>query len=238
MQLWRLSYPEGKLSRLTNDLNSYAGVSVTSDRGSLVTAQRVTRTSIWVGNRLATQGAEVVPLAPGKRGDVAWAADRLVYTSFTPGEPSIVSIPPDGRTPEEIVLKGIGPGATSDGRTIVYVSTETGSEAGLWKADADGRNAMQLVSGPIMLDPAGTGNWVTVTPDDRQVVFVSLEGGEPAVWTVPLDGGKPARLFEGLAVTPHVSPNGSAARVSARPMRRINPVSWCADSPPAAPVEL
>ena len=29
---------------------------------------------------------------------------------------------------EEIVLKGIGPGATSDGRTIVYVSTETGSE--------------------------------------------------------------------------------------------------------------
>ena len=209
LQLWRLSYPEGKLSRLTNDLNSYAGVSVTSDRRSLVTAQRVTRTGIWVGNRLATQGAEVVPLAPGKRGDVAWAAERLVYTSFTPGEPSIVSIRPDGRMPEEIVLKGIAPGATSDGRTIVYISTKTGSEAGLWKADADGRNAIQLVSGPIMVDPTATGNWVTVTPDDRQAVFVSLNGGLPAIWTVPLDGGAPVRLFEGLAVTPHVSPNGT-----------------------------
>jgi serine/threonine protein kinase len=205
-QLWRLSYPEGKLSRLTNDLNSYAGVSVTSDRGSLVTAQRVSHSSIWVGNRLATQGAEVVPLSLGKRGDIAWAGDRLVYTSFNPGEPAIVSIPPDGKTPEEIVLKGMGPGATSDGRTIVYVSTETGA-GGLWKADSDGRNARQLVSGPIMLDAASTGNWVTVTPDDRRVVFVSLEGGEPGVWTVPLDGGKPERLFVGLAVTPHVSPN-------------------------------
>ena len=209
LQLWRLSYPEGKLSRLTNDLNSYAGVSVTSDRRSLVTAQRVTRTGIWVGNRLATQGAEVVPLAPGKRGDVAWAAERLVYTSFTPGEPSIVSIRPDGRMPEEIVLKGIAPGATSDGRTIVYISTKTGSEAGLWKADADGRNAIQLVSGSIMVDPTATGNWVTVTPDDRQAVFVSLDGGLPAIWTVPLDGGAPVQLFEGLAVTPHVSPNGT-----------------------------
>ena len=110
-------------------------------------------------------------------------------------------------------MKGIGPGATSDGRTIVYVSTETGSNAGLWKADADGRNATQLVSGPIMIDPASTGNWVTVTPDDRQVVFVSLDGGLPAVWTVPLDGGTPAQLFEGLAVTPHVSPDGTLARV-------------------------
>jgi serine/threonine protein kinase/Tol biopolymer transport system component len=205
-QLWRQPYPEGKPSRLTNDLNSYAGVSVTSDRGSLVTAQRVSHSSIWVGNRLATQGAEVVPLSPGKRGDIAWAGDRLVYTSFNPGEPAIVSIPPDGKTPEEIVLKGMGPGATSDGRTIVYVSTETGA-GGLWKADSDGRNARRLVSGPIMLDAAGTGNWVTVTPDDRRVVFVSLEGGEPGVWTVPLDGGKPERLVEGLAVTPHVSPN-------------------------------
>ena len=106
------------------------------------------------------------------------------------------------------MLKGLGPGATSDGRTIVYVSTETGSNAGVWKADADGRNATQLAPGAIMIDPANTGNWVTVTPDDRQVVFASLEGGLPDVWTVPLDGGTPARLFEGLAVTPHVSPDG------------------------------
>jgi len=209
LQLWRLSYPEGMLSRLTNDLNSYAGVSVTGEHGSLVTAQRVARVGIWVGDGLAKQGAETVPPALGSRGDVAWAADRLVYTSFIAGQPSIVSIAPDRGMPEEIGLKGIGPGATSDGRTIVYVSTETGRNAGVWKADRDGSHATQLVSGPIMIDIASTGNWVTVTPDDRQVVFVSLRTGLPGVAIVPVAGGMPTELFEGLAVTPHVSPDGT-----------------------------
>ncbi len=209
LQLWRLSYPEGKLTRLTNDLNSYAGVSVTGDRGSLVTAQRVARVGIWVGDGLATQGAETVQPVLGSRGDVAWAADRLVYTSFIAGQPSIVSAAPDRGIPEEIGLRGIGPGATSDGRTIIYVSKETGSNAGLWKADRDGSHATQLVSGPIMIDIASTGNWVTVTPDDRQVVFVSLRTGRPGVSTVPLAGGVATQLFEELAVTPHVSPDGT-----------------------------
>jgi Tol biopolymer transport system component len=205
LQLWRLSYPEGKLSRLTNDLNSYAGVSVTADRGSLVTAQRVTRVGIWVGDGLATRGAEVVPPGLGRRGDVAWAADRLLYTTFTSGQPSIVSVAPARATAEETVSRGVAPAATRDGRTIVYASTEAGANAGVWKADADGRHATLLASGPAMVN---TGNWVTVTPDDRQVVFVSLRSGLPTVWTVPLDGGMPAQLFDGIAVTPHVSPDG------------------------------
>src|SRR5207249_1321332 len=31
-QLWRLAYPGGTLSRVINDLNSYAGISLTGDR--------------------------------------------------------------------------------------------------------------------------------------------------------------------------------------------------------------
>jgi len=233
VQLWRLSYPEGKLSRLTNDLNSYVGVSVPGDRGSLVTAQRVTRTGIWVGDGLATHGAETVQPAAGSRGDVAWAADRLVYTSFIAGQPSIVSAALDRGIPEEIGLKGIGPGATSDGRTIVYVSTETGSKAGLWKADSDGSHATHLVSGLIWVDIAGTGNWVTVTPDDRHVIYVSLRAGRPTVWTVPLAGGMPIQLIDGLSVTPHVSPDGTLL-VYGTPDAQNRPTVMVCDFPACA----
>ena len=38
-QLTRISYPEGKPLRLTNDLASYAGISVTGDRSTLVTTR-------------------------------------------------------------------------------------------------------------------------------------------------------------------------------------------------------
>ena len=49
-QLWRLSYPGGQLSRLTNDLNSYSGVSLTADRRSLVTGRSDVRAGVWVGD--------------------------------------------------------------------------------------------------------------------------------------------------------------------------------------------
>ena len=43
IQLWRLSFPGGQLSRLTNDLSDYVGVSMTADRNSLVTMRSDTR---------------------------------------------------------------------------------------------------------------------------------------------------------------------------------------------------
>jgi len=85
---------------------------------------------------IAASCEEVMPLAPGRRGDVTWAADRLVYTTFTSGQQSIVSVAPGGAATEEMVSKGMAPAATRDGHTIVYVSTEAGANGGVWKADA------------------------------------------------------------------------------------------------------
>ena len=124
--------------------------------------------------------------------------------------------------------KGSAPGATTDGRTIVYVSTETGANAGVWKADP--MAATPLSSCLARSYGSDTGNWVTVTPDDRQVVFVSLRTVCQTVWTVPLDGGMPAQLFDGLAVTPHVSPDGKLL-VYGTLMRRIDPVRVVCDFP-------
>jgi len=38
-QLWQLSYPKSKLSRITNDLDSYASVSLTADAHTLAAVQ-------------------------------------------------------------------------------------------------------------------------------------------------------------------------------------------------------
>lgn len=65
IQLWRLSYPEAQLSRLTNDLSNYAGASLTSDRSSLVTARSESRVGVWVGDASGKNGAELLPLAAG-----------------------------------------------------------------------------------------------------------------------------------------------------------------------------
>ena len=49
-QLFRLPYPAGPLSRLTNDANDYVGASLTSDGSGLVTGRRDWRMDVWVGD--------------------------------------------------------------------------------------------------------------------------------------------------------------------------------------------
>jgi Tol biopolymer transport system component len=123
VQLWRMSHPDGALSPLTNDLNSYNGIDVSADRNNVVTARFETRLSLWVGDATAARGAEVVPLSPVNQTIKAltWAGDKIVYDSAVNGRPVIVAVTPGSGGPLEITSQGTLPGATSDGKTIVYV---------------------------------------------------------------------------------------------------------------------
>ncbi len=197
-QLWRLSYPGGQLSRLTNDLTSYESISLTDDRGSLATTRSETRVGIWVADSAATQGTEIA--TERGLGTLAWGADRLFYgaSNAANGELSIVSVVPGRGIPDEAVAKGWVPAVTSDGRTVVFNSTETGARAGIWKT-ADGRQPVQLVV---------DGSLPILTRDDRDVIFLSSRSGVQSPWIVSIDGGSPRQitnLFAGaasLAISP------------------------------------
>ena len=60
-QLWRLAYPSGAVTRLTNDLGSYIDVSVTAARDSFVTTKTDRRVAIWVSDGSGANAKEVVP---------------------------------------------------------------------------------------------------------------------------------------------------------------------------------
>jgi serine/threonine protein kinase/Tol biopolymer transport system component len=206
VQLFRMSYPSGRLFRLTNDLTDYAGISTTADRTSLVTSRRETRVGIWVTDGTGMNGTEVVPPAPfgGLLMTAAWMGDRLLYMTQGDGRLSISSVAPSGGMPTELVQNGGVPVATSDGRHVIYVSTEPGARAGIWKVDADGRQPVHLVTGDAILP--------IVTPDDRSVIFLSGRSGLQAPWIVSIDGGTPtqiANLFAG-AYSLDVSPDGKS----------------------------
>ena len=66
--------------------------------------------------------------------------------------------PGQGAT-EEVMLDALTPAATSDGRTILFVSSSNDNVLELWKADASGRRTARLA-------PAVTAEKMVVTPDD------------------------------------------------------------------------
>ena len=108
-----------------------------------------------------------------------------------------MSVVPGRGEPEQIVAKGAFPSATSDGKTIVFASTEPGARAGLWRADADGRNARQLVPGRVSAP--------VVTMDDRQVIFHPQRN---ATSIVSIDGGTPTEFLHEFATGISLSADG------------------------------
>ena len=100
-QSWRLSYPGDEITRLTNDLSSYDGISVTADRTTLVTGLTDAKVGIWVGDADATNGTEAVAPALHETNygcGVTGAGEHLVFTATTENIPrSSVRSPAAGR---------------------------------------------------------------------------------------------------------------------------------------------
>jgi eukaryotic-like serine/threonine-protein kinase len=200
-QLFRLRYPAGGLSRLTNDPNDYVGVSVTATRAGLVTSRRDARMDVWLGDGGGSTGTDVVRRAPISIERLAWSGEHLLYASVVGGRPAILRLTPGQSAPEELLLDAVSPGVTRDGRTILFVSSSTDKILDLWKADGSGRRIARLV-------PSVTASQVVVTPDDRSVIYSSIASGTVSIWTVPLEGGAPTKLADGASAS--VSPDGGS----------------------------
>jgi Tol biopolymer transport system component len=152
-----------------------------------------------------------VPKGVDSLAAVAWAGNRLVFTSAVGGQRVISSVGPDGGVSREVVTQGSSPAATSDGRTIVFRSSDP-ARPGLWKI-TDGGRPEQLT--------AVDGNWLRVTRDDRHVVFTSQSSGIQSLWMVSIDGGTPTQITNRFAARPTLSPDGKAvAFASTGPQNR------------------
>ena len=122
-QLYRLPYPVGPLSRLTNDVSNYVGASLTSDGSGLVTGLRDWRMDLWVGDGDGGGGRDIVRRAPISVDRLAWSGEQLLYGTVVGGRPAIMRVTPGQDTSEEVLLDALSPGVTSDGSTIVFVTS-------------------------------------------------------------------------------------------------------------------
>jgi serine/threonine protein kinase/Tol biopolymer transport system component len=203
-QLSRMSYPDGVVTPVTNDLSRYVGVDIDAARSSVATARSETRISIWVGDPATGRGNEIVPPSPytATLMSLQWAGDRLLYDASSGDTLTIAGVAPGAKEPVRLVSDGSFPSGTSDGRTLVFAGNPL-SNPGLWKTDvASGSQPVRLVS-DLTVFPI-------VTRDDRHVVFLSQRNGVQSPWIVPIDGGEPKQIVNafGGANSVDISPDG------------------------------
>jgi Tol biopolymer transport system component/DNA-binding winged helix-turn-helix (wHTH) protein len=207
-QLWEIAYPSGEVRRITNDLSSYTGASMTADGSALVAVQTDRSPNIWVAPQGEANRARQITSGAGRFDGlygVAWMPDgRIVYASVASGSWDIWTMNADGTGQRQLTVgarSNYGPSVSPDGRHIVFLSNRAGA-FNIWRMEADGSNPVRLTS--------GTGeNFPHVTPDGKWVVYATYGFQQPGmIWKVPIEGGEPVRLTDKPSSWPFVSPDG------------------------------
>lgn len=207
-QIWYVSYPDGMVRRITNDLNSYRDLSLTSDGSTIVSVQSNSRSRIDIvaskGDAAATRHLEPGSSTMDGMQGIAWAPDgRIVYLSWGSGNCDIWTTNVDGTGVVQVTCDAYresGPEVTPDGRYIVYTSNRGGG-MGIWRVEIGGGTPTRLTSGPKdarpMCSPDG---WVYFT---RRVEETSR------FYKVRIDGGDPVELFDATIGWAALSPDGT-----------------------------
>src|SRR5262249_42362433 len=163
-QIWLLTFPKGEARRLTNDMNSYDGVSASANTAApalpaLLVTRRTDRVSrIWIAPIHAGGfDADRVTQIQSGFGDhdsewfgLDWTLDgRLVYGSQASGNVDVWITTADGKQQRQLTrdpLNDIMPAVTPDGRYIAFVSDRAGGRK-IWRMEIDGGGLKQLTRG-------------------------------------------------------------------------------------------
>jgi Tol biopolymer transport system component len=206
-QIWHVSYPDGEVRKITNDVNNYEQLSLTADSGALVAVQTEGASSVWVSLQGDPSRAKQISFGryDGQRGLSVMPNGRIVYVSRESGFNDIWIMDGDGKNQKQLTANAgnnVHPWVTPDGRHIVFVSTRESLRRSIWRMDPDGGNLKRLTDGPGDIFPQSS-------PDGRWVVFYSTRSGALRLWKVSIDGGVPVQLSDQVMFNPTVSPDGS-----------------------------
>jgi len=207
-QFWQLSYPDGEVRRITNDLNFYTGATVTSDGSTLATVQLTLNGAIWVMNMGGAEGfssphqiTSGIGRADGLLG-VSWRApNTILFGYYNFGAMRLASVAPDGTNLHDIPLNGMSavvPAACGDGKHFAFIGGDASSGFAVSVADIDGGNPKRLTWAGNPLDGIPD-----CSPDGKFAVYTD-EGG---LMRVSTDGGTPTRITKELVGQPQISPD-------------------------------
>jgi Tol biopolymer transport system component len=211
-QIWQISYPDGEVARITNDLDDYGDLGLTTDGKSLVTFQVATRSSLWLAPKGDPNGAK--PITGSERPlyrAVSFTADgRLLFPSTIGGAQDIWIMNADGTNPKQLTANA-GVNTLSNpcpnARYIVFASNRANNGAfNIWRMDMDGSNPIQLTFGSGEAGPfcSPDGLWILYSSGGPDVL-----NAKKTIWKIPIDGGEPVQLTKSPSNGPAISPDGT-----------------------------
>ena len=211
-QVWLQPFPSGEPAPITNDLNQYAGLSVTGDGRSFVVTQTDAMTSIYVAQVSSAKPLALSPISTGQKhgifdeSSVSWTADGQLLQDDDAG--LFVSAADGSNRRPLLGSAGVIPiqaTACSASKSMVFTAILPNNQYQIWVADQTGSNARQLSPGPVDSYPS-------CSPDGRWVIYVAQAPGDKyfRIMKISADGGQPVKLvqMDATRTNANISPDG------------------------------
>ena len=196
VQLWMVSYPDGKIRKISNDLSEYESLAITADGSTIAAVQHNLSSQIWVGAAEAPEKIQQITSGKldGKEG-LAWdGSERVIYAGNRTENWDLFEIGADGNGEKKLTFSARyhgTPTVCEGGRSVVFDTNAAGKKH-LWKMDRQSGEEAQLTNGLGEFLPACAGEWVYY---DQLV-----ENGKSLVYKMPVKGGAGIKMDDRVAV--------------------------------------
>jgi serine/threonine protein kinase/Tol biopolymer transport system component len=201
--IWRVSYPSGEATRLTNDLNWYPLISLTKDANQIAAVQTEISNNIWIMPEFDASRATQITKGRNLVGSPAWTPDgKIIYAYKIPNGGDLYLIDPANGDRKQLTADArtnVDALVTPDGRYVVFRSDRSGAPR-VWRMNLDGSDPRELTHDHEVGDLA-------VSSDGQWIAF-TLCLNKCTVWTLSIDGGTPVQLTDKASQNPAISPDG------------------------------
>jgi len=191
-QLWIISYPGGKLRRISNDLSEYYSASMSADGSSIASVQTNRSSAIYVAPADAVEKTRQVTSGrlDGQIG-ISWTTDnRIVYVADHADNWDLFITGADGQNQRQLTFDGHYHGTpVVCGGSVVYFSDWEGSSH-LYRLDLQGGAVARLTNGQGENAPS------CAAEHSSSVFYLGIPDSSPTVlaYRISLEEGKAKEL--------------------------------------------
>ncbi|MDQ3801283.1 MAG: serine/threonine-protein kinase [Acidobacteriota bacterium] len=192
-QIWFFSYPAAEARQITSDSSGYSTMSLSADGATIAASKVDIISSLWAfnpQNKEMTQVSAENKMMQGVGGLTHLPDGRILFARTEGTRTNLWTMDEDGRSEKALLQQqesgdNIHPAVSPDGKFIVFSSNSRDGWR-IWKADIDGKNAVQLTR------QASSGDFrPQVLPDNKTIVFERRLDNimKARLMKIPLEGG-------------------------------------------------